>query len=258
MSFRELSGNVDEDTRKAYKAEQFFVNVGTNNNDLTGGTLHRVKRVFVHPKFKNGGPDYVFHDVGLLELSSAVQFNNRTQPVKLARRKDRPKIGAECTITGYGFNPDVEHNKHLYQVHINVIIAEQCVKELEKDSTAREVNKHEICAKAKSKNQCQGDSGGTEFCLQKQIGSFFMVDIVCIGPMHDVSTGRQVGIVSHGAADCTGDKPSVLTRVTDVWDYIESVIFTTRWQTDKNPITETQNKPQTLPFTPNSSMLNTL
>lgn len=45
-----------------------------------------------------------------------------------------------------------------------------------------------------------------------------------VGPLHDVSTNRQIGIVSHGAADCTSDSPSILTRVTDNYDYIDSII----------------------------------
>lgn len=154
-----FKGNVDEATRTEYKAAQFFVNVGTNNNDVTGGTVHRVKTVFAHPKFKSGDKYYTFHDIGLLELTDEITLNDRSQLVKLARRNDRPQTGADCTITGYGFNPDHPHNKHLYQVHMNVITAEQCVKELA-GGTVKEVDKHQICVKAPGKNQCKGDSGG--------------------------------------------------------------------------------------------------
>lgn len=150
---------MNEANRQPYNAERFYVNVGTNRNDLTGGTVHSVKNVFVHPKFKNGGQNYVFHDVGLLELTNDITLNDRAQLVELARPSDRPKIGAGCIITGYGKNPDHPHNKQLYQVHLNVITAEQCVKELA-TGTVEEVNKHNICAKGDDKNQCEGDSGG--------------------------------------------------------------------------------------------------
>ncbi|XP_037030355.1 trypsin-like [Bradysia coprophila] len=198
--------NVDESTREPYSAERFYVNVGTNRNDLKGGTVHRVKTVFVHPKFRNGDENYRFHDIGLLQLKDDITLNDKSQLVKLARRGDKPKIGADCTITGYGKNPDHPGNKFLYQVHLNVITAEQCVDELA-SGTVEEVEKHNICVKAEGKNQCRGDSGG---------------------PVHDVSTNRQVGIVSYGAEDCTSDSPSVDTRVTDNLDYIEKVIRHTR------------------------------
>lgn len=84
---------------------------------MTGGTVHSVKTVFVHPKFKNGGQAYVFHDVGLLELNDDITRSDSVQLVELAHHNDRPKTGTDCTITGYGKNPDHPHNKYLYQVH---------------------------------------------------------------------------------------------------------------------------------------------
>lgn len=97
--------------------------------------------------------------MGLLELNDEITLNDKAQLVQLARRDDKPKTGTDCTITGYGKNPDVPSNKLLYQVHMNVITSEQCVKELA-TGTVKEVEKHEICVKAPGKNQCQGDSGG--------------------------------------------------------------------------------------------------
>lgn len=147
--------------RSQFAADQFFVNVGTNRNDLTGGTVHRVKTVFVHPKFKNGDANYVYHDVGLLELRNDIILSGTAQLVQLAYPKDKPKTGQDCTITGYGTNPDVPHNRYLYQVHLNVITAEQCVEAFKVfENRTEEVDKHEICVQAPGKNQCQGDSGG--------------------------------------------------------------------------------------------------
>lgn len=49
-------------------------------------------------------------------------------------------------------------------------------------------------------------------------------DIYFVGPLHDASTNRQVGIVSYGGEDCTADFPSIDCRVTDNLDYIEKII----------------------------------
>lgn len=92
-------------------------------------------------------------------MTNDITYNDKAQPVELARRDDRPKTGTDCTITGYGKNPQHPHTRHLYQVHLKIITAEQCVKEVA-TGTVKEVEKHEICVKAKGKNQCQGDSGG--------------------------------------------------------------------------------------------------
>lgn len=154
-----FQGNTNETDSKPYSPESYFVNVGTNNNDLTGGTLHYVKTVFVHPKYKGGGDNHFFHDVGLLELTNDIELNDRSQLVKLAHCSDRPFSGDDLTISGYGKNPDHPNDKRLYQVHLKVITAQKCVDELA-GGTVEEVDKHQICAAAKGKNQCKGDSGG--------------------------------------------------------------------------------------------------
>lgn len=125
---------------------------------MTGGTIHYVKAVFVHPKYKGGGDNHFFHDVGLLELKTDIELNNRSSLVTLAYQGDDTDNGTEGYITGYGTNPDHNDDIHLYQVHLNVISAEVCVSELA-GGTAEEVDKHQICAEAEGKNQCQGDSG---------------------------------------------------------------------------------------------------
>lgn len=119
---------------------------------------------------------------------------------------------------------------------------------------------------------------------------------IFIGPLHDTSTNRQVGIVSYGSANCASDNPSVQSRVTDNLDYIEKVIRkTSRQQTypetnsqtngpmpptnrpmpptnrpipitpthpptypQTNPQTNPPTNPQTNPMSPTSSILNLL
>lgn len=73
---------------------------------------------------------------------------------------------------------------------------------------------------------------------------------MCVGPLIDVSTNRQVGIVSNGDSDCTFDSPSILTRVTDNFDYIQNIIRrTTRPQHSPQP--HPQINPQSNPQQPN-------
>lgn len=154
-----FQGNINETDNGLYSAASYYVNVGTNYKDLTGGTIHSVKTVFVHPKYKGGMNNHFFHDVGILELINDITLNDRAKLVTLAHPDDDPQNGTDGTITGYGTNPDHPNDRHLYQVHLNVITAEQCVEELA-GGTAKEVDEHQICVEAPGKNQCPGDSGG--------------------------------------------------------------------------------------------------
>lgn len=227
-------GNTNETDGQPNMASKYYVNVGTNRNDLTGGTIHYVKTVFVHPKYKGGGDNHFFHDVGLLELIDLIVLNDRSRLVTLAHCGDNPKNGTDGIVTGYGTNPDHPSNALLYQVHLNVITAEQCTKALA-GGTTEEVNKHQICAAAPGKNFCQGDSGG---------------------PFIDVFTNRQVGIVSYGATDCATDTPSIFTRVTDNLDFIDETIKkTTPSAPAQSPVSTSASiidkfKPSSLPFWP--------
>lgn len=158
--FLTLEGNVDtKNDRKPFEGNRFQVISGTNKVDPNGGPIHLVKTAFVHPKYLNAR-DNRFHDVGLLELYDDIQLSSRSQLVTLARRNDWPAVGTDCTITGYGTNPDHPNDQQtLYQVHLQVITSKQCVDELAQ-GTVEEVEEHNICAKAPHKNQCRGDSGG--------------------------------------------------------------------------------------------------
>lgn len=80
-----------------------------------------------------------------------------------------------------------------------------------------------------------------------------------LGPLHDVSTKRQVGIVSHGARDCASDSPSILTRVTDNLDYIEKIIRKTTRPNINPPATPSTYRPnnhQPVNPPPNSPNIN--
>lgn len=90
------------------------------------------------------------------------------------------------------------------------------------------------------------------------------MDYVCndknfVGPLHDdVSTNRQIGIVSHGAHDCTSDSPSILSRVTDNLDFIEGVIRNTSNRQSVPQTSNCQTNPTVNPMAPSVSMMNVL
>ncbi|KAJ6605104.1 Trypsin-1 [Pseudolycoriella hygida] len=170
------------------------------------GKIHEVKTVFHHPKYQGiKSKSHAHHDVALLELVDEIELSDKSQLIDLAHEDDRPAVGTECKLAGWGKNPDHPDDKDLYQIHYNIVSSEDCYKAYHFDKP-KELEKHEICAHAEGKNQCQGDSGG---------------------PMIDTTTNRQIGIVSYGDPDCTTDKPGVLVRVTDNLDYINEIIAKT-------------------------------
>lgn len=68
--------------------------VGSNTID-TGGIVHKVEKVFIHPNFTS---KYEF-DVAILKLATALEFNNRAQPVQLAGYLQRlPPVGSLALV----------------------------------------------------------------------------------------------------------------------------------------------------------------
>lgn len=63
------------------------------------------------------------------------------------------------------------------------------------------------------------------------------------GPLHDLCTGRQIGIASYGSSNCTNPTPSVLARVSDNLQFINEIISKT-----------TPSEPQSLHAHPTASM----
>ncbi len=53
---------------------------------------------------------------------------------------------------------------------------------------------------------------------------FFLFNQNAVGPLHDTTTNRQVGIVSYGEKNCSTATPSILCRVTDNLDFIDEII----------------------------------
>lgn len=177
--------------------------MGVNTIEFMGEGSHTVKNVYLHPKYMGGHDHHFFNDVALLELNDHIEINQRsTKLVNLAQKNDRPKNGSDAIVSGWGTNPDHPNENRLYQVHLNIISAQTCHDELA-GGTVEEIEKHQICAEAPGKNHCEGDSGG---------------------PLLDVKTKRQIGIVSYGAQPCTLAKPSIYTRVTDNLDFINKII----------------------------------
>ena len=111
-----------------------------------------------------------------------------------------------CVATGYG---RTSYNGHLasflQQVRVPMLNFERCVSKNYKNlKLSKEVH---VCAGDLLNggiDACQGDSGGPLVCLYKQ------------------SSWIQVGIVSFGEGCAWAGNPGVYTRVSGVYDWIQS------------------------------------
>lgn len=188
---------------ETHDAKRFIIFVGSTLK--YGGQVYNVSNVYPHPKFQ-GGANRRHHDIGLLELTSDIPMSPTSQHVKLVHKNDQIKAGDDGVVSGWGHNPDNPNDPRLYQVHLPVISPQECAR-LNDQDTAQGYEQHEICTNKPGKSFCSGDSGG---------------------PYIDTKTGRQTGVVSYGAADCTEDLPSIFSKVQDNMDFINEIIKKTR------------------------------
>lgn len=178
-------------------ASRFTIRAGSTYKN-SGGRTYKATRVFEHPQYAANGRH---HDVGIIQLSDQIQFDRNTQLTQLAKANDVIYIGADTVVNGWGRNPDHPDDKeNLYQVHLRVVGPAVCARTF--GVPVAEVEKHNICVNGIRKSACQGDSGGA---------------------LVDTRTGRQIGIVSYGAKDCSQGFPNVFSKVQDNLDFIDSV-----------------------------------
>jgi trypsin len=170
----------------------YSVRVGSTSQ-LTGGDIHKVKGVYVHPFFD---PDSYDYDVALLLLNSSIAIDGITKKII-----QLPFFGqavfemTPCVVSGWGETQNFnETNINLRSVNLYVSNQKECHKYY---SDVGGITWRMICAFAPKKDSCSGDSGG---------------------PMVRISDNKLVGIVSYGPANTCADPviPGVYTRVSNV------------------------------------------
>ncbi|XP_058979502.1 trypsin delta-like [Musca domestica] len=150
-----------------------------------------VSKIIVHEKYTSSN-DY---DVAILVLRGNFPFNNRIQPISLA--KARPEAGAEVIVTGWGTlveGGDIPNQ--LQQVTVNYVELSSCKKSYPLMLTDRM-----LCAGVTGggKDACQGDSGG---------------------PL--IRNNELLGIVSWGIGCARRLFPGVYASVPDLYEWIEN------------------------------------
>ncbi|KAL6265047.1 hypothetical protein P5V15_005138 [Pogonomyrmex californicus] len=166
------------------------VTVHTGTNLLSkSGTVYTVKQAIAHKGFNSFALN---NDVGLLILSTPIEYTKYVQPIEIATDDVAPP-GSKCTLTGWGrtsFGGQVPNN--LQEIELNVYDQGKC------SLRHWQVQSSHICTLTKAgEGACHGDSGG---------------------PL--VANGVQIGIVSFGIP-CARGAPDVFTRVASFTDWIQ-------------------------------------
>ncbi|EGI68359.1 Chymotrypsin-1 [Acromyrmex echinatior] len=163
------------------------IHAGTNLLS-ENGTVYKAKQAIIHETFDS---IRIINDIGLLILSTPIEYTKYIQPISLATTNVAP--GSYCILAGWGrielggIIPD-----KLQEIELNVYDQDKC------HQSQRRVQFSHICTLTRiGEGACHGDSGS---------------------PL--VSNGFQIGIVSFGTP-CARGRPDVHTRVTSFTKWIK-------------------------------------
>ncbi|CAL1542436.1 unnamed protein product [Lymnaea stagnalis] len=161
-----------------------------------------VSSIIMHPQY-NGNANGYPNDIGIIYLSGPVTYNKNVQPAALAPQGSS-FANRQCVITGWGRTVGGGSGaSHLKQAYITKITTAQCRSYWGASVTDKHICVFEASDPAGTRpSACNGDSGGPMMC-----GNNY---------------GLLAGVTSWGVSSCSGDYPSVYTRVSEYLDWINS------------------------------------
>jgi len=189
----------------AFENSPSAVTVGAGANRYKDTIKKTAKAIYVHPDY-DGFADGFPNDVGLIELSEPFETSDKIDIIEMLPEGDSNTFaGEDCTITGWGktdyLNPGVSET--LQGLDIPVITNAACSTTWV-DVIGATINDGHICLfeQTGGESACSGDSGGPLTCK---------VD------------GKNVlaGATSWGISTCSGDYPSVYTRISTFRKWIK-------------------------------------
>nr|XP_017109915.2 trypsin beta [Drosophila bipectinata] len=179
---------------KSYGASEFTVRAGTSTLDGSDGETRSVTSVHVAPKFTTKKMNM---DAALLKLNSSLTGTN-IGTISMANYV--PKAGAKVQVAGWGVTKEggTTASKTLQAIQVNVVRRRKCVLDYRSKAT---ITKYMFCARARNKDSCSGDSGGSV-----------------------VHNNSLVGIVSFGYGCARSGYPGVYTSVSMIRKWANNVM----------------------------------
>ncbi|KAJ8306433.1 hypothetical protein KUTeg_016978, partial [Tegillarca granosa] len=185
---------VDGQTRNSLQIEAGI-------NKVSGqGQVSSISRVIMHSNYGPNSGGFP-NDIALLELNTPLTLNEFVQSVPLPATKDQSFEGiADCWITGWGKLDGCNGSDILYEARMSTISNSECTSRWRGIGGAT-IYDHHICLLEDQISACSGDSGGPYVC--KVDGNYVLA-----------------GVTSWGISTCSGEYPSVYTRVSHFIDWI--------------------------------------
>nr|ADT80830.1 serine protease 60 [Mamestra configurata] len=131
----------------------------------SGGTVHTISRIIMHPQYIHA---ILNNDVAIVRLDNPAVFSSRVQLASIPGPNYNLVDGASVSHVGWGHLQYQGHSsEQLMHVHVNIINQQVCAERYAilkaQDSNWPEVNDGMVCAGILNhggKDACQGDSGG--------------------------------------------------------------------------------------------------
>ncbi|XP_018403820.1 PREDICTED: transmembrane protease serine 3-like [Cyphomyrmex costatus] len=174
--------------------ESLTVHAGTNLLN-ENGTVYKVKQAISHEDFDSFK---LVNDIGLLILSTSIEYTKYIQPISLAITDIAPS-GSSCILSGWGQTMmDGSVPNKLQEIELIIFDYYKCKQTY---WGPQKIQPSHICTfTTLGEGACKGDSGG---------------------PL--VFNGVQIGIVSFGVP-CALGRPDVFTRVSSFKEWIQKYI----------------------------------
>merc|ERR1712179_203697 len=183
------------------------IKAGVNTASSSDGQVKSIKTVIMHGQYSSSTGGYP-NDIALLELDSPLTLNDFVKTVPMPSSKDQNFEGnSDCWITGWGklSGSHSSGSDILYEARMPTISNSEC-RSRWTGITGATIYDHHICLLEQQVSACSGDSGGPYVCRVN--GEYVLA-----------------GVTSWGLSTCTGEYPSVYTRVSHFIDWIGNYVF---------------------------------
>ncbi|XP_037951660.1 serine protease snake-like isoform X2 [Teleopsis dalmanni] len=191
--------------------EPSIVVLGGVNLSEDNYTEYKIVEVISHPLYD---PEFSYNDIALLKIEKEKSFR---YPIACLSSS---AIDVETvTVIGYG-NTRFAGNQssHLLKANLSIISNKDCQHfYIDEDNLPKGIVDQQICAKdpENKRDACQGDSGGP---LIAKVKGRIRIRPYAIG----------LASVGHG---CGGQPPGVYIRLSEYFDWIESIVWKSRNKT---------------------------
>lgn len=183
--------------------KDFSLKLGESDLDRDRGAIEQTaERVIIHPKYRDASFEY---DVALIRFEKPITFADNILPICVADGT-RDYAGESAHVTGWGLSYDGRAPSLLRKAELRVTSYEECASW---SSEGLSMSRLFICSDVTSpvRGICSGDSGGPLMFEEKSSNRFILI-----------------GIAAFGAQDCLTPMSPGFIRVTEVADWIKSII----------------------------------